>query len=416
MKNILLVGNGFDLYYKLPTKYADFLHVVKFLLNNRNTNFSTIGDVLSQESLQQTDSHIVACYTAHKETFDATALNKEYVSEIIKLTEHNLWFSYLNEVFNKDAGWIDFEKEIGFVLKCFEKGFEKSTLVHFKEPEKHIQYVIELFGFYIDKVASKSVVTIGTYKVNADYCIEYPLGSGNSTVNTEKVVDKLYEELLDLENALKLYLKCFVESSLNALKDDGTCTRVEFLSYIEKAITFNYTNTYERLYYNNSAFHIHGNVNDEIVLGVNPDEADSLEKINTTFVCFKKYFQRTLFETDHEYLKWLNECVETKTPYRLFSMGHSLDVTDQDIIAELFRNAKEIIILYHDVTAKRSYIANLVRMFGKDEFDTLKKDKKLAFVSLDQDLKSLKSLLSEESWRDLHAMLEADQGEKIVVI
>lgn len=40
MKNILLVGNGFDLYYKLPTKYADFLHVVKFLLKNRNNSNS----------------------------------------------------------------------------------------------------------------------------------------------------------------------------------------------------------------------------------------------------------------------------------------------------------------------------------------------------------------------------------------
>lgn len=416
MKNILLVGNGFDLYYKLPTKYTDFLHVVKFLLNNRNASFSTIGDIFSQDSLQQIDGHIAVCYTAHKATFDATVLNKEYVSEIIKLTESNLWFSYLDIVFNKDAGWIDFEKEIGFVLKCFEKGFEKSTLVCFKESEKHIQYVIELFGFYIDRAASKNVATIGTQRVNADYCIESPVGSGNNTVNTEKVVDKLYEELLDLANALKLYLKCFVESLLNSLKDDGTCARIEFLSHIEKAITFNYTNTYEHLYYNNSAFHIHGNVDEDIVLGVNPDEADSLEKINTTFVCFKKYFQRTLFETDHQYLKWINECVENKTPYRLFSMGHSLDVTDQDIIAELFRNAKEIIILYHDVNAKKSYIANLVKMFGKDEFDTLKKDKKLTFVSLNQDLKSLKASLSEESWRDLRAMIEADQGEKIVVI
>ena len=416
MKNILLVGNGFDLYYKLPTKYADFLHVVKFLLNNRNTNFLTIGDVFSQGSLQQTDRHIAVCYTVHKEMFDATALNKEYVSEIINLTEHNLWFSYLDAVFNKDAGWIDFEKEIGFVLKCFEKGFEKSTLVHFKGPEKHIQYVIELFGFYIDKVASKNAVTTGTYKVNADYCIESPVGSGNNIVNTGKVVDKLYEELLDLANALKLYLKCFVESSLNALKVDKTCARIEFLSHIEKAITFNYTNTYERLYYNNSAFHIHGNVDEDIVLGVNPDEADSLEKINTTFVCFKKYFQRTLFETDHEYLKWINECVDTKTPYRLFSIGHSLDVTDQDIIAELFRNAKEIIIFYHDATAKRSYISNLVRMFGKDEFDTLKKDKNLTFISQNQDLKFLNASLSEESWRDLHSMIEANQGENIVVV
>lgn len=412
MKNILLVGNGFDLYYKLPTKYADFLHVVKFLLNNRNTNFTTIGDVFSQGSLQQIDKHIAECYTAHKETFDATALDKEYVSEIIKLTEHNLWFSYLNTVFNKDAGWIDFEKEIGFVLKCFEKGFEKSTLVHFNASEKHIQYVIELFGFYIDRAASRN----GIYKVNADYCTETPMGSGNYIVNTEKVVNKLYEELLDLVNALKLYLKYFIESSLNALKNDGTCTRIDFLSHIEKAITFNYTNTYEHLYYNNSAFHIHGNAGEDIVLGVNPDEADSLEKINTTFVCFKKYFQRTLFETDHEYLKWIDEYVNMKIPYRLFSMGHSLDVTDRDIIAELFHNAKEIFILYHDVTAKKSYIANLVRMFGKDEFDTLKKDKKLTFISLDQDLKYLKASLSEESWKDLHSTMNIDKGEKIVVI
>lgn len=63
MKNILLVGNGFDLYYKLPTKYTDFLHVVKFLLNNRNASFSTIGDIFSQDSLQQIDGHIAVCYT-----------------------------------------------------------------------------------------------------------------------------------------------------------------------------------------------------------------------------------------------------------------------------------------------------------------------------------------------------------------
>jgi hypothetical protein len=82
----------------------------------------------------------------------------------------------------------------------------------------------------------------------------------------------------------------------------------------------------------------------------------------------------------------------------------------------LFHNAKEIFILYHDVTAKKSYIANLVRMFGKDEFDTLKKDKKLTFISLDQDLKYLKASLSEESWKDLHATMNIDKGEKIVVI
>ena len=55
----------------------------------------------------------------------------------------------------------------------------------------------------------------------------------------------------------------------------------------------------------------------------------------------------------------------------------------------------------------------MVRIFGKSEFDMLKKDKKLTFASLGQDLSALKTSLSEESWRDLLAMLDAEQGEKI---
>ena len=115
-------------------------------------------------------------------------------------------------------------------------------------------------------------------------------------------------------------------------------------------------------------------------------------------------------------MKWINEYVGNKIPYRLFSMGHSLDVTDEDVIAELFSNAKEIVILYHDITAKKSYISNLVRMFGKEKFDILRKEKQLAFVSLEQDLTSLKAHLSEESWNDLRNVVDSEKGEEIVVV
>ena len=416
MKNILLLGNGFDLYYKLPTKYADFLHVVTFLQTHSKDTFDTIGDVFSQQSLQEADPFIASCYNAHQKTYDSTSLNQDIIAKIIELTEKNLWFSYLKKVFNKDVGWIDFEQEINFVLRCFEKVFGKATILHFKAEEQYVKYVVELFEFFIDKVASKKVVTIGTYKVNADYCMEKPLGSKNEIINTEKVVDKLYLELCNLSKALKLYLECFVESTYDLLKNDGTCTRIEFFSHIEKAVTFNYTNTYERLYFNNIAFHIHGNIHDEIVLGVNPDDSDSLSSIDTTFVCFKKYYQRTLFETDRDYLRWINEFVDVKMPYRLFTMGHSLDITDKDVIEELFRNASEIVVLYHNFDAKKSYIANLIKIFGKDGFDMLKKDKKLSFVSLNDDLKSIKTTLSQEAQKDLEVMLCGEIGEPRTVV
>lgn len=197
---------------------------------------------------------------------------------------------------------------------------------------------------------------------------------------------------------------------------EATCARIEFFSHIERAVTFNYTNTYERLYFNNIAFHIHGNIHDEIVLGVNPDDSDNLSSIDTTFVCFKKYYQRTLFETDRDYLRWIKEFVDVKMPYRLFTMGHSLDITDKDVIEELFQNASEIVVLYHNFDAKKSYIANLVKIFGKDGFDILKKDKKLSFVSLNDDLKSIKVTLSQEAQKDLEVILCGEIGEKITPI
>lgn len=411
MKNILLLGNGFDLYYNLPTKYADFLHVVDFLQKHRKDSFETIGSVFSQQTLQNTDPFIKVCYDAHTQTYDSTLLMQDDIDEIIRLTEKNIWFEYLKNVFNKDVGWIDFEREIGLVLGCFEKALKKSTFFVFHSDEQYEKYTLQNFKFFVDKAPSGKVVTPGAYEINKDFRMEYPLGSKQEAINKEKVIDKLYEELCGLSKALKLYLTCFVENAYDLLKNDGTWTRIDFFSHIERAVTFNYTNTYENLYFNNAAFHIHGNTKDEIVLGVNPDDSDNIDSIDTTFVCFKKYYQRTLFDTDGDYLRYINDLIDTKMPYRLFTMGHSLDITDKDVIEVLFRNASEIVVLYHNFDAKKSYIANIIKNFGKADFDMLKKDKKLSFVSINDDLQSIKASLSQESQKDLEVMSCGKIGE-----
>ena len=110
----------------------------------------------------------------------------------------------------------------------------------------------------------------------------------------------------------------------------------------------------------------------------------------------------------------MSESVDAQMPYRLFTMGHSLDITDKDIILELFENAKEIKILYHNAEAKSSYIANIINIFGKSGFDMLKKEKKLTFVSLDNDLAAIQASLSQESWQDL-AQEFCDDGDMVVV-
>ena len=47
--NILLLGNGFDLYHKLPTRYDNFLHTVNFLINSYTKEMTTIADIFGQE-------------------------------------------------------------------------------------------------------------------------------------------------------------------------------------------------------------------------------------------------------------------------------------------------------------------------------------------------------------------------------
>ena len=49
--NILLLGNGFDLHHRFPTRYLDFLHTVRFLMIHEGETFDTVGSVFSHDSL-----------------------------------------------------------------------------------------------------------------------------------------------------------------------------------------------------------------------------------------------------------------------------------------------------------------------------------------------------------------------------
>lgn len=387
--NVLLLGNGFDIYYKLPTQYINFLNTVDFLIKNYSDEMRSIGDVFSSGTLQSKDEFITDCYSAHKETFDITLLNDNKIREIISLTKNNIWFSYLLKSFNKNVGWIDFEKEIAFVVKAFKDFFENNKVkfnIH-AEFSEDIEYILRFFGFFFEKTDT-GIINGPSHKVKAEFTVEYPLNSKKYIIDKEKIAKVLSDELNDLANALNLYLRCFVENSLELIKEEKSFELFKALSPANLVVTFNYTNTYEKFYSNNDSYHLHGNINDKIVLGINPDEFDELETVDTSLLSFKKYFQRTMYETDSEYLRWISSFSGDIGHYTLIVMGHSLDVTDKDIISEVFSNAVNIYILYHNSRAKALYISNLIKIFGKDKFDKLRKNKQLTFLSQEGDFTS----------------------------
>ena len=397
--DFFLLGNGYDLHHTFPTRYIDFLNVVSFIVENENTTFSTVGEVFSNTLLQSKNDFIKAAYEKHSRIYDDITLNNEQISQIIKLAKSNIWFKYFKEMFDCELGWIDFEKEIAFVIRAFEQFFEEpvsnSVYPHqnglifdlTKHPDNaRANFVIKKFNFFYERdPSSNSFFPSGNNQaIIKKYCAEYPIGSKCFSFNRENIVSDLYSFLFELSHILKLYLKVFIDEPTKKYSELGYEVRCRSFPSATHVFTFNYTNTFELLHGETSSIeHIHGNVEKEIVLGVNPDDKDELLGLDTTFIQFKKYFQRIFLKTDVSFLhkvKNLSKFKKTQSNDTLHVIGHSLDITDKDIIVELFDLCGNIIVYHHNETALKQHIKNLVDIYGKTEFDKIRRDKNLQFL------------------------------------
>lgn len=112
---------------------------------------------------------------------------------------------------------------------------------------------------------------------------------------------------------------------------------------------------------------------------------------------FKKYYQREVFGSAIEYIKWYRETIGTNTEYRVITIGHSLDETDKDIISDMFLHAKEIYVTYYDANCKDDYIANIIKIFGNDGFNKFQKEQGLEFVPL-SDIEQLKDKIKPANY------------------
>lgn len=149
-------------------------------------------------------------------------------------------------------------------------------------------------------------------------------------------------------------------------------------------LTFNYTNTYSNIYKNVHTIHyVHGSLEDNnIVLGARGEDFENLD-----YVYFQKYFQRIQKETGALYKKWIGKAKESYTDREIhvYIMGHSLGMTDKDILADFFYNNKnisDITIFYHNQLAYEQLVILLIVMFGKEFIIEQTGKEKIKFVEL----------------------------------
>lgn len=364
---ILILGNGFDIEHKLPTQYKDFLGFIREYMDL----YKTEKIELSLEEVRD---------DAKREFFKSIIIGdkKEIGKRLFDSVKDNKWIEYFlnNQTYIKE-NWIDFESEISKIVVLLEKAkdaYEKEALFLTEQIEPSNAMRVFYKEMYPDK----------ENRVTGISGIVFP--------NTKKM---LLNDLNRMIKALEIYLAEFVGEitikHYNRNIADLNPTHI---------ISFNYTNTYEKVYDNgcrNICYDfIHGKARKEnleesnIVLGIDEYFDEDARAKNVEYIEFQKYYQRMQKKTKCSYKEWtdkiMDECKDNKK-VPLYIFGHSLDITDKDILCEFLLNENiETTIFYYNQNAYERGLANLVKLLGANEL--LKrmygKGKSITFIQQDK--------------------------------
>ncbi|SDB68484.1 AbiH family protein [Butyrivibrio sp. INlla16] len=203
-----------------------------------------------------------------------------------------------------------------------------------------------------------------------------------SITDVALIKKRMINDLNRLTRSYELYITSFIEEQ----DIDKRVQDIDELS-IDRVLSFNYSDTYEKWYgmgnTNIEYDYIHGKASLEndidtcnMVLGIE-EYLEEPERTNDNyFIEFKKFYQRIYKQTGSNYLSWIeanNAFYEANqkakpTKINIYFYGHSLAVTDGDIIARLIRHKyATTTIYYHSKKALRDQIANLVKILGEEE-------------------------------------------------
>lgn len=366
--NILVIGNGFDLAHELPTSYRAFLDFTKAYEKYKDVCMAGESVKEEWEKADEANREFIVYFA------NLCDQKKKLFVELNELTINNLWLKHFYDVRIKQ-GWIDFESEISRIIQILES--------------VRIQ-VIE------GKKAGKLVIHVPKYQEEALQGFRVD----STIIESLKFVDGTKERLHDDLNRLIRCLEIYLCDYVGNIEIENKHPDIEGLPIIDKVLSFNYTNTYEKVYAKNPYIeydYIHGRATIEntvdsnnMVLGIDEYLNGDARNENIEFIEFKKFFQRIHKETGCLYRNWvdviesgqaISETIaiykeqektvrETKQVnfHKVFFFGHSLDVTDKDVIRDMILSNKvKTTIYYRDKADYGQKITNLVKIIGQDE-------------------------------------------------
>lgn len=397
--NTLVIGNGFDLAHKLPTQYKDFMYFFQFCeailkLKNRNIKLHIViknNRKIWKELKRTLKEYICQVY---KDNGNIIYIVPPFIVKYYDDGNRNCWYKYFKAILNHNDrlekmfisingdNWVDFEKEIARVIKKIESAKNAEEMPYVENPRKPLD---------LNNYIKHNGVVKGT---ELYYFITR--SDGERYLHMNDFIKHLRKELDVFIN--------YIDSYIMFIKDMKIVERLDDFEENGKPITFhrvisfNYSDTFERIYeklidhyYNTNhrkeiVEYAHGKAGEKheryisnLVLGCEETLSNTVASKDTRCAYFKKYMQRDIKNTATKYSGFYNEgdCnliyeedengqkYQTKTAY---FFGHSLDVNDGDIIKFVIDNNDNIVIFYYDYDDCIAKINNLITILTKEEY------------------------------------------------
>lgn len=319
---ILVLGNGFDIASGLPTRYMDFLKMAELAA-------SSIELPLQRELLQ---FNATVDETSQKiNRFIGNMTNNE-VEEFIRISKTNSWIDYfLNEVSWVGDKWIDFEECIRIVMLSLTSSAND-----------------------VAKVEISSAIKRSVKRAHGDQISNY--------------FETLEVDLRNLKRAMELYFDGYVRY-IPVRK----ISEFSFHKY-NHVISFNYTCTYGENYdARGEQCYIHGNADKNrktdgcnLVLGFSHKTIEN-KASDLMLIPYEKYYQRIVNRTSNEFYRWIAE-LPSEEKIELVFFGHSMAVSDGDIIEKLICDERaQTLIYYLDEKDRADKIKNLAAVLGPEK-------------------------------------------------
>ena len=337
--NILVIGNGFDIYHGLKTKYFDFVEFTR--------------KINSEEDIE---------------------------TNIIDLCNTNTFIRYFQAAAKDNQGWIDCEKEIEMLTDIFHKIFNNTGVLG---DDGYInKNVINSYEHNIFSYTSKYIFNeYGRLRINEAYRHRF------KSLNKELMIADLNKDLNNLIEVFHYYL-----SKKICIEDISTRSKQLMGIKFSYVVNFNYTDTF-RLYNidPSNACYIHGSSTsgfNSMILGTRDTESENLD-----FIYFRKYFQRIQKNADlldrERFVAEISTYGSSGFYYpqndsvNSHFFGHSLSNTDGDIIREIVKLSDKLIIYHYDKKDFEQKVINLIDIFGKEKALELINEKIVEFIRLE---------------------------------